>query len=60
MKKYNKKEYLKYVERLKFDVPKANPIDYRTWKFVQPIADEASGLSNGIIRNHISKKEVIK
>ena len=51
MPKYNKKEYLKYVEDLKKDLPTvdARPIDFETWKWIQPIADEAVGISNKII-----------
>jgi len=61
VKKYNKKEYLKYVRGLKKDFPDLNPkdiaIDFKTWKEVQPIADEAVGITNGIIRSRISKKK---
>ena len=56
MRKYNKKEYLKYVKDLEKDIPRASPIDFKTWKEIQPIADKAVGISNRIIKNHISKK----
>ena len=54
MRKYNKKEYLKYVKGLLNDkLPVECAIDYKTWKYAQPIADKAVGLSNEIIKKHI-------
>ena len=55
MKKYNKKEYLKYVKDIKeeLNLSKESAIDFKTWKWVQPIADKAVGLVNGIIKKHI-------
>ena len=57
MKKYNKKEYLKYVKDLEeeLDLSKESAIDFKTWKWVRPIADKAVGLSNKIIKKHINK-----
>lgn len=58
MRKYNKKEYLKYVKELKKDdIPDLMPISFKDWKWVQPIADEVVGKVNKIIKNHISKKK---
>jgi len=55
MKKYNKKEYLKYVRDIEKDLnlSKESAIDFKTWKWVQPIADKAVGFVNGIIKKHI-------
>jgi len=53
MRKYNKKEYLKYVRELEKDFPDLNSkdiaIDFKTWKEVQPIADKAAGMVNKAI-----------
>lgn len=57
MRKYNKKEYLEYVKRLKEDGLEGCEIDYKTWKYAQPIADEASGITNKIIKKNILLKE---
>ena len=53
MIKYNKKEYLKYVKRLEQDGLKGCEISFKDWKYVQPIADEASGITNKIIKDKI-------
>jgi len=50
---YNKKEYLNYVKGLKKDGLKGCEIDFKTWKYAQPIADQASGLFNKIIKDKI-------
>lgn len=55
MRRYNKKEYLKYAKELERDDPKVRPIDFKTWKWIQPIADKVVGVSNKIIKNHINK-----
>jgi len=57
MRKYNKKEYLKYVKELEEEYPGSDvrPIDFKTWKWVQPIADKAVGVSNEIIKKHVNK-----
>lgn len=57
MKKYNKEEYSKYVRELEKDMPGVSPINFKTWKRLQPLADKAVGVSNKIIKNHIIKKE---
>ena len=52
--KYTKKEYLKYVDGLKKDdIPDLRPISFKTWKWVQPIADEAIGKVNKIIKRKV-------
>jgi len=50
MTKYTKKEYLKYIKGLEKDGYKDCEISFINWKEVQPIADEASGLLNRIIK----------
>jgi hypothetical protein len=57
MKKYSYNEYLEYVKQLEKDVPGALPISFEDWKWVQPIADKAAGLTDGIIKSHISNKK---
>ena len=59
MKKYNKKEYLKYVKGIEkgLNLSKESAIDFKTWKWVQPIADKAVGITNKIIKSHISKNK---
>jgi len=50
-RKYNKKEYLKYVRGFKKDgIGDARPISYKTWKWIQPIADQVVGKVNNIIK----------
>lgn len=56
MNKYTKKEYLKYVKGLedikdeKGNSIKVEPISFKEWKEFQPVADEAVGLVNKIIK----------
>lgn len=56
MVRYNKKEYLKYVKGLE-DIKdeegnniKVVPLSFNLWKEVQPVADEAVGLVNKIVK----------
>lgn len=56
MKKYNKKEYLKYVKDFEKDKDRhisERPISFKTWKRIQPIADKVIGMSNKIIKERI-------
>lgn len=57
MRKYNKKEYLKYVKKSKLTCKEGErPTSFEKWKVMQPIADGVVGKVNKIIKNHISKK----
>jgi len=56
VRKYNKKEYLKYVKDFEKDKDRhisERPISFKTWKEVQPIADKVVGMSNKIIKRRI-------
>ena len=53
MNKYTKKEYLKYAKDLEKDGLKDCAISFKDWKYAQPIADKASGLTNKIIIKYI-------
>jgi len=53
MKKYNKKEYLKYVKDFKKDKKRPTserPTSFEKWRVCQPIADKVIGESNKIIK----------
>lgn len=56
MKKYNKKEYLKYIKDFKENKERSvseKPISFKTWKWIQPIADKVVGISNKIIKGEL-------
>jgi len=57
--KYNKKEYLKMLKQLEEDFPGlgVQALDFKTWKEVKPIADQASGLFNKIIKSKLKGVE---
>lgn len=56
MRKYNKKEYLKYVKDLEKDIPGISPTNFKTWKRLQPLADKAMGIGNKIIKKRIQNE----
>jgi len=59
VRKYDKKEYLKYIKDFEKDKDRhisERPISFKTWKWVQPIADKVVGVSNKIIKKRIQNE----
>ena len=49
MKKYNKKEYKKYVKEIEEMKNDGSPISFEKWRILQPIADSVINKANKII-----------